>query len=1068
MAQADRPCEIFPSSPNWFSTCVAAVCSPLGLYVYASRNKVIALNTNTLRVKTSFVASQHKLNAIAIHNTTCFTSGQDKVIRSWDLESGEPQGGHTRHQSEVFALCSTQNGDILLSGDKAGQLSIWHRPQSTVASKVHFSSAIKCISRCNVDDQDIFAIGYANGMIIAGKVNQANQFETLYRLENQIDEIQSLQWQVKVSEEENSDGTVKWPKLASGSRDGTLVVWNVQQETVFRKVTPPKDKQLTTNQQARSFMAAAWSVHEADRLYFSSYNGDFMMIDLDKPVPKANKMKRFSEFHTRPVFGLDIVDLGRCAISYSMDRTIVKWDVKSMKKLFSIRTMGAIAYSMDVSRTDINKMAIGLGDSNIKIWTIPISEDSFKPQTSGGTVYASENVWKGLKGKITKVKWHPTNEGSLIYGTEYGSVGLMDTYTSKNITFKSYHKSTIYSLDWIIHSDTLMDVLQQLEGNSQGPWLVSSDGKSIFLHDIYKQHKAALDIDQILSETNRDWIASVKEKGIQRCDVAIHNEASLIAIGNSDGSIEVYSLKSLKLVYTANNQTKRTNSMKWRMTNGTDGIYLATGSADTTVCIHVLSDIPQNNSPAIPVPATESFQVYRAHLQEITEIAWCPTGSNELVASASSDGNIIIWSIESGCILSSISTIGRIKSLCWSPTFPRFLYSGGEDHCINVWNLSDLPPYDKKQVKRITIDSLNLNAKLIGRSGTENSKAVPAKRAADVATPNYLGTPIRKKAKSYADTQLLVAVEAALQSRNRIATCSECLQLAVSAGNTATSIMEYMVNETKNRLGNGHADRREQFIRYCSLMPETDQIGEQNLSSLLFKTKNDVRDLINQEVIACDRTDASKSLSGVSDLNIPTVFNPKIILNTLTNNQALLENNENDTSTVTLEDWITVALSPMASRDLWESNITRLAAKLAATNNPHGAVMCYLAVYNVYRAIEVYRKAKLFKEAIAVAKLRLPHGDEIHSELLNEWGAELEINSQYELAAKCYLQSKRPGYEVNTLNALARSSDSIALYWSAAVAKAMNHSSAKERFNLWVAEVEREMASDEKDENIAF
>jgi hypothetical protein len=57
---------------------------------------------------------------------------------------------------------------------------------------------------------------------------------------------------------------------------------------------------------------------------------------------------------------------------------------------------------------------------------------------------------------------------------------------------------------------------------------------------------------------------------------------------------------------------------------------------------------------------------------------------------------------------------------------------------------------------------------------------------------------------------------------------------------------------------------------------------------------------------------------------------------------------------------------------------------------------------------------------------------------------------------------------VNTLNALARPSDSIALYWSAAVARAMNHSSAKERLNLWIAEVERQMASDENIENIAF
>jgi hypothetical protein len=64
-----------------------------------------------------------------------------------------------------------------------------------------------------------------------------------------------------------------------------------------------------------------------------------------------------------------------------------------------------------------------------------------------------------------------------------------------------------------MHSDTLIDVLRQLEDSSQGPWLVSSDGKSIFLHDSYKLHKAALDIDRILSERNNDWIASVQVRG---------------------------------------------------------------------------------------------------------------------------------------------------------------------------------------------------------------------------------------------------------------------------------------------------------------------------------------------------------------------------------------------------------------------------------------------------------------------------------------------------------------------------------------------------------------------------
>lgn len=116
--------------------------------------------------------------------------------------------------------------------------------------------------------------------------------------------------------------------------------------------------------------------------------------------------------------------------------------------------------------------------------------------------------------------------------------------------------------------------------------------------------------------------------------------------------------------------------------------------------------------------------------------------------------------------------------------------------------------------------------------------------------------------------------------------------------------------------------------------------------------------------------------------------------------------------------------------------------------------------------------------------MRLPDGSDIISELFNEWGAHLETLSQYELAAKwydifiwlnfdvntantlfpppSYLQSKRAGYKLNALNALARPNDAIALYWSAAVAKALFDASSPERFNLWMAELERQISESKK------
>jgi WD40 repeat protein len=102
-------------------------------------------------------------------------------------------------------------------------------------------------------------------MVIVGKLNTAQQLEIIYRLENQIDEIQSLRWQ-HVSAESDA-----WPLLSSGSRDASLVIWDVPKEEVYQKITPPKDNQTTKSQQSRVFTVAAWAIHIPERLFFTTF-----------------------------------------------------------------------------------------------------------------------------------------------------------------------------------------------------------------------------------------------------------------------------------------------------------------------------------------------------------------------------------------------------------------------------------------------------------------------------------------------------------------------------------------------------------------------------------------------------------------------------------------------------------------------------------------------------------------------------------------------------------------------------------------------------------------------------
>ncbi|CAO3684791.1 unnamed protein product [Umbelopsis ramanniana] len=1057
----------FPSAPNWFGAAISAVCSSLKLYVYASRNRVIALNSNTLRVQNSFIASQHKLHAIAIHGTICATTGQDKAVRCWNLDNCKLENGHLRHQAEVNALCWAKNGTVLISGDKHGQLSIWDRSQDVIASKVHINNTIRIIGQTVIQDEDIIAVGYANGMIIVGKLNSLQQFEILYRLEHQIDEIQSLRWQYIQPFEQNTG----WPKLASGSRDGSLVIWDVPNEDVCRKISPPKDKQMTNNQQSRVFTVVAWSTIIPQRLFFSSLNGDIMYIDIDKAVPKSNKLKRFTELHSRSVFGIDIVDDGRFAISHSMDRSVVKWDTSSIKKEFSIRTMGGIPYSMDISKEDVTKMAVALSDSNIKIWNVPISKDAFSSLSSAGDLYRSDNIWKGLKGKITKLKWHPQNEGSLVFGSEHGSVSLIDTYSGKTISFKSYHKATVYSLDWVTSSDAFTLALQG-NGASQGPWVLSCDGCSVYVHDSMKPAKQAVNIDDAFREHNSTWIQSVQEKGISRCDVAVDNETGLLALGNTDGSIEVYSLSNMKLVYTANNQTKTINCMAWKPKRDGQHSYLATGSADTTICAHYLGETDNTKLQDIPLPATTFLQVFKGHLEGITDLAWQPGETENKLASSSSDGNILIWDLEHGRPLNCISSFIRVLSLCWSPTIPSTLFSGNEDHCIHVWKTDELRIMEEnEQVIKKSINSVNWNRKMIAKpskngipNGSEarDIKSVPAKRPADQQQPGRMTINARKKVKGNAESGIFTRLEASMQTANRISTCYECLKIATEYGDWAY-ILRDMEEKALDKLGDLDTVKAKEMLEACMKQSDLDTTGDlSSLASALFESKNRVRDMVDEEVDAYSKTNTGKQISGVTDATSKASFDPRMLLDVMRNTCESIDTSDSRNEMVTTEDWVALALAPMFSRELWEEKVVRLAAKLDINNNPHGAVVCYLAAFQVYPAINVYRRAKLYKEAIALAKMRLPDGSDIISELFNEWGAHLETLSQYEFAAKCYLQSKRAGYELNALNALARPNDAVALYWSAVIAYALHDASAPERFNLWMAELERQISESTK------
>lgn len=109
-----------------------------------------------------------------------------------------------------------------------------------------------------------------------------------------------------------------------------------------------------------------------------------------------------------------------------------------MSTAHKLPTFGGFVYSATVTSNNSNKLALGVGDNTIRLWTTGVD----------GKPYENVTIWQGLKSKVTALLYHPTKEGILGFGTEDGHVGCFSSISQKFDVSVTYHKKTVYSLSW--------------------------------------------------------------------------------------------------------------------------------------------------------------------------------------------------------------------------------------------------------------------------------------------------------------------------------------------------------------------------------------------------------------------------------------------------------------------------------------------------------------------------------------------------------------------------------------------------------------------------------------------
>ncbi|CAI9731711.1 Hypothetical predicted protein [Octopus vulgaris] len=107
-----------------------------------------------------------------------------------------------------------------------------------------------------------------------------------------------------------------------------------------------------------------------------------------------------------------------------------------------------------------------------------------------------------------------------------------------------------------------------------------------------------------------------------------------------------------------------------------------------------------------------------------------------------------------------------------------------------------------------------------------------------------------------------------------------------------------------------------------------------------------------------------------------------------------------------LSDWL-VAMAPLASHGTWLTVCEDYAYQLESDGEYHKAVTYLVACHRIYEAIDLFKRHRLFKEAVTFAKVRLSPVDPVFEDLYSMWAQQLAKEGNYEQAAKCYLAIKQ-------------------------------------------------------------
>ena len=456
-------------------------------------------------------------------------------------------------------------------------------------------------------------------------------------------------------------------KLASGSVDGTVALWNIatgQNTDTFEarrgKISPVSLSQKGTLTASRSVESVAFSPNGT---LIASGRKDGTVVLLDIATGNATTL----EGHTDWVSSVAFSRQGVLA-SGSLDRTIKLWNVQTGTRTDTFEARRGNVLSIAFS-PDGTILASGLGDGTILLWDIatenatPLEKHTddvrsvaFSPD---GTILASGSDDNTIKLWNVQTRTNTTTfEG---HTDHVNSVSLSQDEDERLLLSSGSLDGTV--LLWDVNTRTTTT----LEGHTQSVSSVAfspDEGETLLA-------SGSLDGTILLWDTaRREQITSLEEHSADVFSVSFSPGGRLIASGSIDGTILLWDIVTENTA-TFEGHTQAISSVAFSPDESET--LLASGSIDGTILLWDVAT--RTNTASFKVPA-------------ISSMAFSPDGT--ILSSGSVDGTILLWNVVTGntTTLEGHTQVVSSMAFAQSEDGELLLASGSLDGTILLWNVA--------------------------------------------------------------------------------------------------------------------------------------------------------------------------------------------------------------------------------------------------------------------------------------------------------------------------------------------------------------------------------------------